>query len=85
MICSKEWRENRRAYKIERHANEARRFILCSFCDEEVERFDSIFLEGKGLLSGWPTLANYLRSLKSECFAGSCEATKFCEGGVVGS
>ena len=63
LICNKVWKENGRAYKLERCANRAERFILVSVCDVEGKRCNLVFSKGKGLTGGWGTLASKLRLL----------------------
>lgn len=62
-VCNKVWKENWRAYKLQRCVNGAGSFILCSVYDVEAKRFNLIFPEGRGLPGGWSTLASKLRSL----------------------
>ena len=60
MVCNKVWRENGRAFKLERRANEVGRLILCSVCDGKAKRFNLFFPKSP---KGWSTLANKLQSL----------------------
>ena len=47
---NKSWEEGGRKFKLERHSNEAGRFLFCAVVTEEVNRFSLIFLEGRGHL-----------------------------------
>lgn len=46
------WEDEGRKFRMERRANEAGRFILCSVLDLEAKRFYLVFLEEKGILGG---------------------------------
>ncbi|RVX21876.1 Mitogen-activated protein kinase 16 [Vitis vinifera] len=59
----KVWEDEGRKFKLERRVNGAGRFILCSVLNIEAKRFCLVFPEAKGLLGGWATLAEKLRSL----------------------
>lgn len=59
----KSWEDEGRKFKLERHVNEAGKFVLCSVIDLEAKRFCLVFPEGKGFIGGWATLAEKLRSL----------------------
>ena len=48
---------------MERRSNEVGRLILCSIWNLEVKKFCLVFLEGKGFVGGWATLAKRLRTL----------------------
>ena len=52
-----------RKYRLERHSNEAGRFLLCSVCDFESKMYYVIFRERRGLLGGRNTLTEKLRDL----------------------
>ena len=52
-----------RKYRLERHSNEAGRFLLCSVCDFESKMYCVIFRERRGLLEGRNTLTEKLRDL----------------------
>ena len=49
----KSWEEEGRRFRLERHAKEAGRFILCSVRDLEAKRFSLVFPERRGILGGW--------------------------------
>ena len=55
------WEEGGRKYRLERHSNEAGRFLLYSVRDLEAKRFCLIFPEGQGLIGSWNILAEKLR------------------------
>lgn len=57
------WEDEGKKFKLERHVNEAGRFVLCSVIDLEAKRFCVVFLKGKGLIGGWAMLAKKLCSL----------------------
>ncbi|RVW31228.1 hypothetical protein CK203_082860 [Vitis vinifera] len=57
------WEEEGRKFRLERHTNEAERFILCFVHDVEQKRFCLVFLEGRGILGGWVKLVEKLCSL----------------------
>ena len=59
----KSWEDGGRKFKLERPANEADRFLLCSVVDSEVKKYCLVFPEGKGILGGWALLAEKLCSL----------------------
>ena len=52
-----------RKYRLERHSNEAGRFLLCSVCDFESKMYYVIFRERRGLLGGRNTLTEKLHDL----------------------
>ena len=52
-----------RECRLERHSNEAGRFLLCSVCDFESKMYCVIFRERRGLLGGRNTLTEKLRDL----------------------
>ena len=60
----KSWEDGGRKFRLECHANEAGKFILCSVVDSEAKKYCLVFPEGKGILGGWATLAEKLRSLR---------------------
>ena len=60
---NKSWEEGGRKFKLERHSNEAGRFLFCAVVTEEVNRFSLIFLEGRGHLGGWVVLDEKLHYL----------------------
>ena len=57
------WAKGGRKYTLEQRSNKAGCFLLCSVLNQEARRFSLVFLEGRGLLGGWETLENKLRSL----------------------
>ncbi|RVW35891.1 hypothetical protein CK203_084605 [Vitis vinifera] len=59
----KSWEDGGRKFRLECHANEAGKFILCSVVDSEAKKYCLVFPEGKGILGGWAMLAEKLRSL----------------------
>ena len=59
----KSWEDGGRKFKLERRANEADKFLLCSVVDSEVKKYCLVFPEGKGILGGWALLAEKLCSL----------------------
>ena len=59
----KSWEDGGKKFKLESHANEVGRFLLCSMVDSESKRYCLVFLEGKGILGGWVLLAEKLRFL----------------------
>ena len=59
----KSWEEEGRRFRLERRANEAGKFIICSVRDLEAKRFSLVFSEGRGILGGWVLLADKLRYL----------------------
>ena len=59
----KSWEDGGKKFKLESHANEVGRFLLCSMVDSESKRY-LVFPEEKGILGGWVLLAEKL------CFLG---------------
>ena len=59
----KSWEDGGRKFRLECHANEAGKFILCSVVDSKAKKYCLVFPEGKGILGGWATLAEKLHSL----------------------
>lgn len=57
------WENEGRKFRLERKINRVGRFVLCSVLDLESKRFCLVFPKGKGLLGGWPILAEKLRFL----------------------
>ena len=60
---AKRWEENGRRFCLEKKANGARNYILCSVLDSEAKKFCLVFPEGRGLKKGWFLLAEKLRLL----------------------
>ncbi|RVW92068.1 hypothetical protein CK203_037069 [Vitis vinifera] len=46
----KSWEDGGRKFRLECHANEAGKFILCSVVDSEAKKYCLVFPEGKGIL-----------------------------------
>ena len=64
--CSSFWVEEGRQYGLERKANKAGSFFLCSARDANLKKHYIVFPEGKGLVGGWVLLAKKLRILRVE-------------------
>ena len=60
--CVKSWEDGGRKFRLECHANETSRFIHALWFTQK-KKYCLVFLEGKGFLGGWATLAEKLHSL----------------------
>ena len=71
-ICCKEggnskrifdYKENGRFYRLERHKNDAGKYLSCSVTDGERKRHKIFIPKGRGLIQGWDLLVAKLTKL----------------------